>query len=171
MPFVVLIARWPSCSRAAVAGGQRPWPFAWVWMGWGGVSGRGGVVIVTVATSPSRRISAVPSPVTRLVGIGRSVPGKRSPGASVLVAGDDESEDVSTAPAANAPATSAIPRPACHQWRASQERCGGAAGGVGGAARVGGGAAAGVTRVSGAGTGAGAATGAGGAAPAHARVN
>src|SRR4029079_6800799 len=70
MPLVVLIARCPPCSLAAVPGGHTPRAPAWMCIAWAGGLSRPVVCTVTVASVPLRWTSASPTPSTWFVGTG-----------------------------------------------------------------------------------------------------
>src|SRR6185312_8936744 len=100
----------------AAAVGHRPFPPAWMWMACAAPSTSLSVVTETVAMLPLSRRTALPSPLTRLVGTGTSLPERRSPTGAALafaVAGvsdfDDEPEPRSRTAAMPATISAAAP--------------------------------------------------------------
>src|SRR3954464_1151117 len=85
MPLLVLIETCPLWMRAAGAGGQMPWPPAWMCMACGCPLRSPFVSTETVAESPRSTTVASPLPDTWLVGTGAVAPLKDWPAGSAGV--------------------------------------------------------------------------------------
>src|SRR4051794_4615268 len=121
------MARWPSCSLAAEAGGHWPAAPAWMCIAWGALFSRPFASSVTEAVLPLKAMEALPVPVTWFVGTGLMGRGM-APAAAPL---DDflSEEPEPRAITATIPATSARPAATGHRRpiprRFSEAACGG----------------------------------------------